>query len=235
MMKRSLLPLLILVFCVQASAVLFQNAYVSFELPPNWSCNLDGTEWTCVSKYEKNTKEAIIILTAKEAGPADSLPNFKAQLEKSRPLPTKKGTVEPSKVLSVKQRQIANHPWIDGLHLGSEINSYYTRYLATVKDRLAILVTFSAHKAHYTKYSSDFLKSIESLKVIATKDLLADRPNLNQRGTNETFGTPNIIGIPTGDNELPPEPTGGGKTTTWIAIALILLAAGVLIWRQMKK
>ena len=60
---------------------------------------------------------------------------------------------------------------MDGIHLGSEVETYYTRYAATVKDSLGILVTFSAHKDHYSKYSNDFVKAIQSLKVIAPKGL----------------------------------------------------------------
>lgn len=235
--QKSLLVFFGLLFYVStSSATLFQNAYVSFELPPNWSCQLDGTEWTCSSKYEKNTKEAIIILTAKEAGPNDTLANYETVLKASRPRLDSKGQTVNSKVLSVKTRQVANHPWIDALHLGSEINSYYTRYLATIKNRLAIAVTFSAHKSHYTKYSNDFLKSVESLKLIASKDLLANKPNLNQRGQGESFGTPGGLGIPTAmETELPPEPNSGSKLTQWIAIALLISAAGVFFWRRKKK
>ena len=53
------------------------------------------------------------------------------------------------------------------MHLGSEVPYYYTRYLATVKVQIAILVTFSAHQRYYTKYSNDFFKAILSLRVNA--------------------------------------------------------------------
>ncbi len=232
-----LIYLLIFLPCI-SSAALFQNSYVSFELPPNWNCSLDGTEWTCFSKFEKNTKEAIIILTAKEAGVSDSLEAYENHLKQPKILTDSKGQQQKSKVMSVKRRQIANHTWVDGLHSGSEIPSYYTRYLATVKDRLAIAVTFSAHKSHYTKYSSDFLKSVLSLKLIASKNLLANRPSMNDRGANESFGVNNGLGIPSlTDQDMPPEPTGSGgmDMTTIIAILLIIGAVGVLFWRKKKK
>lgn len=28
------------------SAKMFQNSYVSFQLPDNWGCELEGTEWS---------------------------------------------------------------------------------------------------------------------------------------------------------------------------------------------
>lgn len=221
-------------FSICAHATLFQNAYISFELPPNWKCNLDGTEWVCVSQYAKQAKEAIIILTAKELGPTDSLGAYTTHLNAPRSLLDKSGKMAPSKVLHVKERLIGSHPWVDGMHLGSEIASYYTRYLATVKDRLAILVTFSAHKEHYTKYSNDFLKGIESLRVIAAKDILDSRPQATGPGNNETIGVP--IGEPSMESEgLPPEPSPGDLKTKIMALGLLLGAIGFYLWRRKKR
>lgn len=235
-MQRLYALILLVLFPLISNAKLFQNSYVSFELPPNWDCTLEGTEWVCHSKYEKNTKEAIIILTAKEAGPNDTLANYENKLKMPRSLPDAKGQMQSSKALSVKTRQISGAPWVDALHMGSEINSYYTRYLATIKGRLAIAVTFSAHKSHYTKYSGDFLKSVQSLKLIASKDLLAGTPNLNtNRGTGESYGSQGI-GVPTFiESEMPPEPSSGGSLTQIIAILLLVGAVGVFLWRRKKK
>ena len=51
-----------------------------------------------------------------------------------------------------KSVQIADHTWIDSLHLQSEIPGFYTRYLATVKEGLGVAVTFSVAKDHYAAY-----------------------------------------------------------------------------------
>ncbi len=237
------LGLLLAVFLAVAAsepveAALFQNSYVSFELPNNWSCKLDGTEWVCISSYADKSKEAIIILAAKEAGPTDNLPAYLTHLKTPRTLIDKTGKPTSSTVLQVRERQIASHPWVDGMHLGSEIASYYTRYLATVKDRLAILVTFSAHKQHYTKYSADFLKSIESLRVIATKDLMDPRPKMSQGPTgNETIGVPVGIGMSDSSAEgMPPEPASNSDLKTkLIALALLIGAVGFYLWRKKKS
>ncbi|RYZ85297.1 MAG: outer membrane protein assembly factor, partial [Proteobacteria bacterium] len=53
-------------------------------------------------------------------------------------------------------------------HLSSEVQNYFTRYLASIKGRIAVLVTFSAHKQFYTKYSQDFFKAVSTLRVIET-------------------------------------------------------------------
>ncbi len=221
-----------------AQANLFRNSYISFELPPDWECKLDGTEWVCVSKYAKQSKEAIIILAAKEAGPSDTFAGYKDHLKTPRLLHDKGGKITPSKLLSdVKERMISNHAWIDAMHLGSEINSYYTRYLATIKEKLAILVTFSAHKEHYTKYSKDFLQAIESLKVVATKDVLDNRqarPGFNPRERMGSDISPNSP-MPEDLSPLPEEPQDDGMKMKMAALVLIIAGVGYYLWQKRRK
>lgn len=224
--------------CGTAHAKRFRNAYVSFELPPNWNCKLEGSEWVCENDFSTKTKEAIIILTAKEVGPTDTLPAYLAHLQTPRTLPGRGGTPTKSKIIHVKERMIANQMWIDGLHEGSEVGPYFTRYLATIKDRIAILVTFSAHKQHYTKYSGDFIKAVESLRVVATKDTLNDRAGGagGGGGTPETIGAPIGQNIPTFDSEgLPGEAGPRSPLVTWGLFALILAAVGAILYKRMNK
>lgn len=222
-----------------AQAKRFRNAYVSFELPKNWDCKLEGAEWVCESTYTKKVREAIIILTAKEVGPADTLSAYEAHLKTPRMVPGKDGAPQRSQVLHVKKRLIAGHLWIDGMHLGSEVGPYFSRYLATIKERIAILVTFSAHKEHYTKYSQDFLAAINSLRVVATKDLLSkrDRPD-DVRRSNETIGAPIGNHIPLlGEGESMPAENSGGSDlfVNLILIALILGAIGGYLYIKTSK
>ena len=236
--KHLLLGLLLLLPCV-GFAKKFQNAYLSFDLPPNWNCTMEQTEWICISQYSQRSKEAMIILTAKQVGPTDSFDRYNSKLKTIRTLPNAKGLPTQSKVIHVKNSQIANHPWVDGMQLGSEVPSYYTRYLGTIKDGVAILVTFSAHKAHYTKYSNDFLKAISSLRVIATKELLANRPAAGVRPGNETIGAPigaHISNLLESD-QLPPEPTRGKDNSAFyiLLLALILGGTGVYLYFKPSK
>jgi hypothetical protein len=233
----SALVLITLLWTLQSQAALFRNAYISFELPPDWDCKLDGTEWVCVSKFAKQSKEAIIILAAKEAGPADNFTSYKEHLKTPRLLHDKSGKVTPSKLLNeVKERTIANHPWIDAMHLGSEIPSYYTRYLATIKDRLAILVTFSAHKEHYTKYSKDFLTAIESIRVVASKDLLETKTNTPGFVPRERVGTEIATSIMGPDvSSMPDEPKDNDIKTKVMALILLVGGIGFYLWRRRQK
>jgi hypothetical protein len=227
-----------LILSATASAKLFQNSYVSFQLPENWDCNLDATEWVCTPKIERGKKKnAVIILTAKEKGPTDSLVAYTGHLKTPRLLPVKGGAPAQSKILQVTQRKISDWEWIDGMHMGSEVSTYYTRYLGTVKDQLAILVTFSAHKLHYTKYSQEFLTAIQSLKVIASKDILSKRPG-DVRSSQETIGAPIGGAFPTDLNfdELPAEPSGSGfKLDANSLLALLIALIGIVGFFILKR
>lgn len=234
---------LVLFFALPSHGRLFKNAYVQFELPANWDCQMEGTEWVCSSKNKNDSKESIIILTAKEVGPQDSLAAYEAYLKKPKPLVQQNGKTTGSIVKTSKQRRIQNHPWIDALHLGSEIPSYYTRYLATVKDKLAILVTLSAHQKYYTKYSNDFFKAVESLRVIATKDLFENRQAAKSgalgRPATESFGNTPAVPIPQtmGRDDavggIPEEGEGQNSRTALMVLGLILMAiAGYLFLKK---
>ena len=179
----------------------------------------------------------MIILTAKEVGPTDTIAAYQAHLETARPLPGPDGKPVPSKVVSVKQRQIAGHLWVDGMQMGSEVGAYYTRYLATIKDRIAILVTFSAHKAHYTKYSSDFLKAVESLRVVAPKDLLDEKPMATAQTGSGTIGSPIGTSIPVDltTDQVPQEDSSVLGAQKSKLFGLLLVIAALAIYFVMKS
>ncbi len=225
---------------IPAQAKNFHNAYLSFEMPDTWKCVLEHTEWVCRSEIDKESKEAIIILTAKEVGPTDSFESYVSHLAAAQSTSAKLGGI-PSKVIYAPKRvQINDQPWVDGLHLASEIPNYFTRYLATIKDKVAVLVTFSAHKDHYTKYSQDFFKAVQSLRVIAAKNLLGGGDSPLRPGI-ETLGAP-INGAIPGDMagaDMPPPTTqggGSGKTKLLLIVLALILAGGALfVLFKMKK
>ncbi|MBK7890884.1 MAG: hypothetical protein IPJ84_08570 [Bdellovibrionales bacterium] len=244
MKKHALFALALAVFSVAtapvASAKTFRNAYVSFDLADRWDCQLEQTEWVCRTQPGPNdNREAVIILTAKEVGPSDSLPAYEQHLKTPRTIPSRTGQPIQSQIQKVESRMINQHVWIDGMHFASEIPNYYTRYLATTKDKIAILVTFSAHKAHYAKYSNDFFRAIESLRVVATKNLMG---NGGSGGSgvpgSGLLGSGNSGGIGFGD-ELPEEGSGSkgldGATLGVLALALIVGGIGLYMVLGKKK
>ncbi len=221
-------------------AKVFRNAYVAFELPDTWKCNLEHTEWICRSESSGDSKEAIIILTAKEVGPTDSFESYTQHLNTPQTAQSKTGGGAPSRIVSPgKQVKISEQIWIDGLHMGREVPNYFTRYLATIKDKIAILVTFSAHKNFYTKYSQDFFKAVQSLRVVASPSLINNPAMGPVRPGGETLGAP-IAGAMPGDmmmGEGGQQGSDQGQKTKMIflGIALILAALAIYVFMKAKK
>ena len=243
MALRHFLSALILFTGCLAESRPFQNDYVSFELPENWKCKPFGTDWVCHSLHSNKRKEAMIILTAKETGSLDNLGEYEQFLKNPRTNKTKTGKVFQSKVISPgKKVFLNNHPWVDGWHEGSEVPTYYTRYEVTVccgtAPKLAILVTLSAHKDHYTKYSKAFMRTIKSLKI--SPDINKALSKMRAMGTHESMGNIAAYMGDLIDEELEgEEETSGGwmsdpVTLGGTAVGL-LTVVGYLISRMRRK
>lgn len=222
-----------------AHAKVFRNAYIAFEMPESWKCNLEVTEWVCRSDQGNESKEAIIILTAKEVGPTDAFPLYEQHLNKPVPLQSKAGIVDSNILYKAKSVNINDQTWIDGLHLGSEVPNYFTRYLATIKQKIAILVTLSAHKNYYTRYSQEFFKTVMSLKVVASKDILS-KPDLGPiRPGSETLGPGMVSGSMPGDladfEAMDGAGGAGGGKNSLVLVALALAAVGLILFLRKRR
>ncbi|MBF0315957.1 MAG: LPXTG cell wall anchor domain-containing protein [Oligoflexia bacterium] len=147
----------------------FANEYTEFELPPGWECVLEGSEWVCQSENEERKKEAIIILVAKIRGEQDTIEQYLEYLKQTKSYTIPGGKSQVSEPKYSKQLVISDHPWIDALHLASEVPGFYTRYLATTKEDLGVAVTFSVGKDFYDAYQAVFDKVIASMRVFRQK------------------------------------------------------------------
>lgn len=215
-----------------AQANTFRNAYISFQIQDSWDCKQELPQWICRSKDPQEAKEAVIILTAKVKGPADSFALYEAHMNSSITTTNKSGLPMSSRVVyKAQQNRYNDQPWLDGLHQDSEVKHYFTRYLATVKGEVAILVTFSAHNKFYAKHAAHFMDTIRSLRVIAEKDLLAGRDGVNKNGTGESFGASGL-----GNPEvLGNDPDGSQpKKNSNLMIGIGLLVLALLIYIGIK-
>lgn len=229
---------LLLSFTTFANAKTFRNAYIAFDLPQGWNCILEATEWVCRSQDPKSSKEAIIIFTAKEVGPTDTFPIYEQTLNTERTLTSKSGVPVKSQVTyKAKQVKINDHTWADGMQKSSEVPNYFTRYLATIKERIAILVTFSAHRDHYAKYSKDFYNAVMSLRVIASKGLL-QRPDGESGGSGGAGGAGIFANANSGMSMDGPVPRAKAKKDglmkIFMALGGILVAAAGYFYLKKK-
>lgn len=189
---------------LNTSAKVFQNSYVSFEVPNDWNCMQEGVAWTCTPISPVASKEAVIVLAAKIAGPEDNLNSFLNFLKTPKKIATKVGTPMPSQVMYAQPRMLAGSKWIQAQHLGSEIQNYYTLYLATVKDQLAILVSFSADRNQYGKYNPIFDMAMKTLKIVASSDTVATK-SATPTGSSEVIGI-NVQPNPMQNIDMMPPP-----------------------------
>lgn len=232
----SVISLALLLTCY-AQANTFRNAYISFEIQDSWDCKQELPQWICRSKDPQEAKEAVIILTAKVKGPADSFALYEAHMNASITTTNKAGLPMSSRVVyKAQQNRYNDQPWLDGLHQDSEVKHYFTRYLATVKGEIAILVTFSAHNKFYAKHAAHFMDTIRSLRVIAEKDLLAGRDGVNKSGSGESFGAstlgnPDLLGNDS-DNSSQPKKNSNMMIGIGLLILALLIYIGIKVYQK---
>lgn len=212
-------------------AKIFTSNYIRFQLPERWGCNRDNSTHICHLVGGPKNKDAVILVTAKQTGPSDSLSFYKQYLSVPVEWKRKDNTVLKSSPVRTKQVSIDKATWVDSLHRGGEVKEYYTRYFATRKKDISILVTFSAHRDVYPSYSSIINSLIRSIKVV-------DAKSIEQiKGTGIT-GTGPIgqtgVGIQPVGNYLPSTNKSNNMTNIIFGILLLLIGGG-LYWYIKKK
>jgi hypothetical protein len=214
-------------------AAKFANQFVEFELPPQWQCNLEGAEWVCQSLDEQKKRDAIIVLAAKLKGDQDSLDQYLAYLKNPKTYNNIKGSPVTSTPKYAKNIRIGDHDWVDSLHMASEIPDFYTRYLATVKNDIGVLVTYSINKNKYAEYQPQFENMVNTLKVFR-------KPGAPLNGGTNLFGINvpkpddttvfNSNLIPGGENK--PKKAKDDLPIEYIMAGVVLVA--FIIWRRKK-
>lgn len=165
MFSQSVVMLTVGLISTSSYAAKFSNQFSEFELPPNWRCSLEGAEWVCQSGDDARKKEAIIVLAAKLKGDQDSLDQYLEYLRKPKAFTSVSGKPLTSEPKYAKNNIINGQTWVDSLHTESEIPNFYTRYLATVKEDIGVLITYSVFKPKYQDYLKDFDNLVNTLKV----------------------------------------------------------------------
>lgn len=231
----------LLLFCIQAKALVTQ--YVSFDHPDGWKCELAQGVFICQSTTEPDRKESIVLSIATIAGEWDSLENYEEYLKKPKTVQDELGNTITSKVTYTRRRNINGTFWVDSLQQNSELPGFWARYLATVHNKLAILITYVVSDENYSKMAPQFERMISSLKPNAEfdlnvasqqgslplpgatilgpkaqKDLLSERLNVKKKAGAVTAN---------GDS--------GSNTTTIAILVCFILGAFVIIKRGKKK
>jgi len=224
------------------------TAYVSFDHPEGWKCELSQGVWICQSSVETDRKESVVLSIATMASEWDTLENYEKYLKEPRPIQDEDGNQLMSKVSYSRKRNINGVNWVDSLQFNSELPGFWARYLATIhttgSTKLAILITYIVSEERYKTLAPAFERMVSSLKPNAEfdlniaskqgdgplpgaqklgqiqKDILADRLNIRKKKDDKKVEEPS---------------EEGGLPTTTIAAVVGGAAIILLVLRRRKK
>lgn len=239
MLKKRVLILLILFSTSPSYAAKFANQFTEFELPPQWQCNLEGAEWVCQSTLEGKKRDAIIVLAAKLKGDQDSLDQYLAYLKNAKVYSSVQGKPITSEPKYAKTLEINGQVWVDALHGDSEIPGFFTRYLATVKTDIGVLVTYSINKKKYQEYIQDFDNLAKTLKVFRRPggiNAASSNTNLLQQPIPPNIQQDTVFQPPVTTENEKVKPTGSKDDN--LSLILILIGAGAIaffIWKKRQN
>ena len=218
-------------------AAKFANQFIEFELPAQWSCNLVGAEWVCQNTNELKKRDAIIVLAAKLKGDQDSLDQYLTYLKGAKTYTSVQGRPVKSDVKYAKTVTINQQAWVDSLHLESEISGFFTRYLATVKQDIGVLVTYSVNKGKWKDYTTDFENMVKTLRVFRKSGPVNAAPaNQNLFNTIPQSVENNAVfpnAAPAGGSDTAPAKS---KEDNWMLYLVIGAAIiGFIIWKRKQN
>lgn len=136
----------------------------------------------CVANTPEHKENILITFGSKIPGPKDNLKDYKTHLKKAQTNRTPAGKEFKSHISFLKESKIDNTNWVDALHKSGELEQYFTRYLATVHNGVAVVFAVTIVEDKYKKYSLWLKKLVASLKVLA----VAPKDKTNQLQKEES-------------------------------------------------
>ena len=215
----------------------FRTDFISLDLPPGWDCVKEEIDWVCQPENLAQRSEALVVVVAKSANETDdTFEKYQTILSEPREMRDLAGNVYKSEVKFVRFRDIKEQKWIDSLTLGSEIPGFYSRYIASIKGKVAGLVTYSIAESVYAKWAPILDAMLESLEIYYDPKAFNEAMNA---------GPSSLIGqrpLTSGRFDPTPEDNSKDKTagsdfdlaTVFGAIMIIGIVA-YYIWKKKKK
>lgn len=217
-----------------ANAKKFRTDFISLDLPPSWDCVKEEIDWVCQPENLSHRSEAIVVVVAKNANPTDDkFEIYESILKEPRDMKDLLGNPYKSEVKYVRFKEIKKQQWIDSLTFGSEIPGFYSRYLASIKGKVAGLVTYSIAESVYAKWAPILDKMLETLELHfdpkAFNEAMNSSPSSLLANRNSTSGRFAPQGEETATS------TKGNEDFDIALIALLLIIAGGVAYFIKKK
>jgi hypothetical protein len=143
-----------------SAAKTLDTSYLNLNVPDSWVCENLKPDWICRPVDNRMIHTATLVLTAKVAGPEDTLTAIEQQMKTPRTMTGSNRTPITSQLKWVKEVKLAGWDWIEALHANRELEGFFTYYLATVTSRLIILVNLSFQQ----NLAKDYQPILEELR-----------------------------------------------------------------------
>lgn len=238
----------LLLFFISIPALALKTAYVSFDTPDGWRCDLSEGVWICQTMVETHRKDSVVLSIASLATDWDTLDNYEKYLNQTRTIRDDQGKSYDSKIIWARRRKINQIEWIDSLQFNSEIPGFYARYLGTThttgQTKLAILITYVVSGDKYAYFSPLFDRMIATLKPNTEFDINIPsmQGELPLHGNQKLGSVPKILAERLDIKKrqstdlVEVETESSSRTLPTILFLILLAAAGVyLIIRRRRK
>lgn len=159
-------------------ADIFRTSYLEFELPTGWKCEQIETSWACRPTSVKELNRATLVLTAKQASPADHPAALRQNLLKRKSITGKKGLRLTPKAQWDRSVSSNGTEWAEALFFNSEIENYFSYYLTASQDSYTVLLNLnyeSSLSQAYQPLLGALRPSVRFIKPTKTEPL-ADGP-----------------------------------------------------------
>jgi hypothetical protein len=231
-----------LVFGISHGAVAktWNSDFISIELPEGWSCNREEIDYVCQPDSLKERSEALIVIVVKSANEVDDkLEKYDDVLKQTREMYDLTRQKYTSEVKYVKRMKINGREWVDSLHKGSEIPGFYTRYLASINEKVAGLVTYSIAESVFAKYGEMLDAAVRSLKLEFNEKKYQDAMNANPssllpKGSLLSGRRRTDPKVDDSGDEKTPETNTDIDPATLAVFALLAGGIGFYIWKKRR-
>ncbi len=143
-----------------------RTSYLELDLPSGWKCEQIETSWACRPTTPKELNRATLILTAKQASPADHPAALRQSLLKKKPITVSKGVTLTPKLQWERSISSNGTEWAEALYLNSEIKDFYSYYLTASKNQYTVLLNLNFEKGLSTPYQSLLASLRPSLRFL---------------------------------------------------------------------
>ena len=223
---------------IQAQAKTFKTQFLKFEIPANWSCSQEEIDWICQPDNTAERSEAMIVVVTKAVNEIDdTFPKYEETLKAKRAMRDLLGNAYQSDVKYVRTRDIKGQKWIDSLHLGSEIPGFYSRYVASIKEQVAGLITYSVSESVYPKYAAMMDQMIDTVEIFFDPKAFQEAMKAGPSG---------ILGVPrrgggkftaakVENATAPTAPTPKTDPSQIVGGLILVGAVGYFIWKKKQQ